>query len=152
MAMDLEEQYDNLYRYCYFKVHRRELAEDITQETMLRFLENRDSIGPGKDIAYLYTVARNLCVDAYRQRKEAPLDEEAADSQGEEAMLTRISVHMALAQLSATDRELLLLRYGNGVGVSDISRLYGISRFAVYRRLRQAQQQLKAALREEDVT
>lgn len=31
MSIDLEEQYDKLYRYFYFKVHQREIAEDITQ-------------------------------------------------------------------------------------------------------------------------
>ncbi len=39
--MDLEEQYDKIYRYCYFKVRRRETAEDITQETFLRFFESK---------------------------------------------------------------------------------------------------------------
>ena len=31
--MDLSEQYDKIYRYCYFKVHHCQTAEDITQET-----------------------------------------------------------------------------------------------------------------------
>lgn len=35
----IKEQYDKIYRYCYFKLHNRELAEDITQETFLRYLE-----------------------------------------------------------------------------------------------------------------
>jgi len=34
--MDLEEQYDKIYRYCYFKVRHCQTAEDITQETFLR--------------------------------------------------------------------------------------------------------------------
>lgn len=29
---DLEEQYDKIYRYCYFKLHDADLAEDIRQE------------------------------------------------------------------------------------------------------------------------
>lgn len=45
MSMDLEEQYDKIYRYCYFKVHQRETAEDITQETFLRFLDSSDDYG-----------------------------------------------------------------------------------------------------------
>ena len=36
--IDLEEQYDKIYRYCYYKLHHREKAEDITQEAFLRFL------------------------------------------------------------------------------------------------------------------
>ena len=38
--MDIEEQYDKIYRYCYFKLSNQQLAEDITQETFLRFLES----------------------------------------------------------------------------------------------------------------
>lgn len=35
--MDLEERYDKLYRYCYMKTRHPQAAEDITQETFLRF-------------------------------------------------------------------------------------------------------------------
>ena len=40
--MDLEERYDKLYRYCYMKTRHPQAAEDITQETFLRFLGTRD--------------------------------------------------------------------------------------------------------------
>ena len=36
--IDIEEQYDKIYRYCYFKLKNQHLSEDITQETFLRFL------------------------------------------------------------------------------------------------------------------
>ncbi len=71
--MDLEEQYDKLYRYCYSKVHQRELAEDITQEAFLRFLESRYYVNNGKSLQYLYTTARNLCIDEYRKKKAVPI-------------------------------------------------------------------------------
>lgn len=32
---NIEKQYDKIYRYCYFKLHNRHTAEDITQETFL---------------------------------------------------------------------------------------------------------------------
>ncbi len=35
--MDIEEQYDKIYRYCYFELYDKLLAQDITQETFLRF-------------------------------------------------------------------------------------------------------------------
>ena len=35
MALDIEEQYDKIYRYCYYRLRNREQAEDITQETSL---------------------------------------------------------------------------------------------------------------------
>ncbi len=152
MSMDLEEQYDKIYRYCYFKVHQREIAEDITQETFLRFLESRDYVNTGKAMQYLYTIARNLCVDEYRKQKTEVLDEEAVDSNAEDSMIARVSVRIALLELDKTDRELLLLRYVNEVPVSVICKLYGISRFAVYRRISQATKNLKGKLGKEDFT
>lgn len=37
MALDIEEQYEKIYRYCFYRLHSREQAEDITQETFLRW-------------------------------------------------------------------------------------------------------------------
>ena len=36
--MDYEVLYDKLYRYCFFKLHHQQDAEDITQEVLLRSL------------------------------------------------------------------------------------------------------------------
>ena len=148
--MDLEEQYMRIYRYCYFKVRQRELAEDLTQETFLRFLQSTHYVHTGKAMQYLYTIARNLCVDASRRPQMQTLDEEAADWEAEDTLLTRLSVKMALARLPEAERELLLLRYVNEVPVSVLGELYGISRFAVYRRCSQAAKHLKANLDKEE--
>lgn len=149
--MDLEEQYDKIYRYCYFKVRQRELAEDITQETFLRFLESSGYTDTGRSLHYLYTIARNLCIDAHRRRPAEALEEEPPGHDPEEDMVKQISIRLALSQLKDTDRELLLLRYANEVPVSVIGKLYGISRFAVYRKLLQASNNLKSNLEKEDI-
>ncbi len=73
MPVGLEDQYDKIYRYCYTRVHNRELAEDLTQETFLRFLENPQYNGSGKELQYLYTIAKNLCIDEYRKKKFEPI-------------------------------------------------------------------------------
>ena len=123
MSTDLEEQYDKIYRYCYFKVQSRETAEDITQETFLRFLENKTYKDTGKSLHYLYTIARNLCIDEYRRQKDEPLENEIPENNLEDHMLTKISLKTALSQLNEMDRELLLLRYVNEVPVSEISKI-----------------------------
>lgn len=150
---DLEEQYDKVYRYCYFKVRNRELAEDITQETFLRFLEKgihgRRYVNMGKSLQYLYTIARNLCIDEYRKKDTAALEEEVEDSYDEDAFVLRLSVKMALDRLDEADRELLLLRYVNEVSVSALGKFYGISRYALYRRLSGAVKRLKENLGKE---
>lgn len=39
--MDIEEQYNRIYRYCYMKTRDHHTSEDLTQETFLHFLENK---------------------------------------------------------------------------------------------------------------
>ena len=50
------------------------------------------------------------------------------------------------------DQELLLLRYANQVPLQALSRLTGLSRFAIYRRCGRLLTQLREALREEERT
>lgn len=150
MSIDLEEQYEKIYRYCYFKTHQREIAEDITQETFLRFLESKGYHDTGQSLHYLYTIAHNRCIDEYRKKRTEPLEEEAVDSYVENDIVERIHVRIALSKLDETDRELLLLRYVNEVPVSVIGKFFGISRFAAYRRILQAAKKLKALLEKED--
>lgn len=148
--MDLEEQYDKIYRYCYFKTHSRETAEDITQEAFLRFFESRSYTDRGSALQYLYTIARNLCTDEYRRAKPCLLDEESQGSYSDNEMLRRSYLRAALEKMDESDRELLLLRYVNEVPVNVIAGLYGISRFALHRRLSKAVKDLKDRLGEED--
>ena len=51
MRADMDEQYDKIYRYCYMKLKHRQVAEDVTQETFLRFLENNTYKDIGKEIS-----------------------------------------------------------------------------------------------------
>lgn len=159
-GMDLEEQYDRIYRYCYFKFHHREMAEDITQETFLRFFQRCPEVKKDEALRFLYTVARNLCVDEYRRKQPLFLEDEGGicnmeEERGPDGMegelLTNAAVRAALLKLEPSDRELLLLRYVNEVPVSVIGKLQGISRFSVRRRLMQAADRFKKYLGEEGV-
>lgn len=150
VSVNLEEQYEKIYRYCYFKVHRRELAEDITQETFLRFLESGSYLHRGKSLQYLYTIARNLCIDEWRRKPLEPLEEDMAfEADTEERLVLHLSVRAALARLCEEERELLLLRYVNETPVAVLCKLYGISRFALYRRLQQIKKRLREGLEKE---
>jgi RNA polymerase sigma-70 factor (ECF subfamily) len=80
--LSLQEQYDKVYKYCYFKVHNADLAEDLTQDAFLRFFNQNSYVDRGKPLAYLYTIAKNLCADAYRKAKEPPLTDDSAGVYG----------------------------------------------------------------------
>lgn len=148
--IDLEEQYDKIYRYCYFKLHRREIAEDITQETFLRFLENNSYRDTGQVLHYLYTIARNLCIDEYRKPQTEALPDEIEIVFPEDNLLTAISLKMALSELDNEEQELLLLRFANEIPVTVICKIFNMSRFAVYRKISKILQKLQKKLRKED--
>lgn len=57
MSADIEEQYDKIYRYCYFKTQNAALAEDLTQECFLKYISQNTYVERGKELAYLYTIA-----------------------------------------------------------------------------------------------
>ena len=148
MSVDIEEQYDKIYRYCYFRLKHRQQAEDITQETFLRFFESsyRDA---GRPLAYLYTIARNLCIDEFRRGYPEELNEEIPQEGFEDALVQNLSLHRAIEELSKEEQELLLLRFVNDVSFGDLSRLYGRSRFALRRELMKITDKLERRLSDE---
>ena len=147
--MDFEEQYDKIYRYACYKMKQAEIAEDITQETFLRFLESDTYRNTGQALQYLYTIARNLCMDEFRKKQCLPLTEEYPEEEREDKLLDSIALRSALDRLQEEDRELILLRYVNEVPMAVIGRIMNLSRFAAYRRVQNALKQLKMLLGKE---
>lgn len=151
--MNLEEQYDRVFRYLYYRLHDRHIAEDLTQETFLRFLRSRTYEDENRQLQYLYTIARNLCSQHYRDRTMVyNLDEASENPLPEDfecSIVEHISLIEALQKLSREEREMLFLRHVNDVPVSVISRLYHVSRFAVYRRLKKILKKVKDEIEKE---
>ncbi|MBQ9031121.1 MAG: sigma-70 family RNA polymerase sigma factor [Parasporobacterium sp.] len=148
--MNLEDQYDRIFKYLFFHLHDKHAAEDLTQEAFLRFLGSRTYQDENRQLQYLYTIARNLCHQYYRDRTityslDKETDPPIIDS-FEQLLLDQIVLRDALQKLSPEERELLFLRYVNGVPVPVISGLYRISRFAVYRRLRNILQKVRVEM------
>ena len=148
--MDIEQQYDKLLRYCYMKLRDRALAEDLTQETFIKFFESKDYHSIGKEMAYLYTIARNLCIDYFRKQKEeliedlpAKIQEMPDSSDKVESIVDQLSIEQALDSLTADEREAVVLRFSGELSVEDIAKTMGISRFAVRRRISSALEKLR---------
>lgn len=145
VEMNIEENYDKIFRYCYYRIRDKQVAEDITQETFLRFLKS-DYVNQQKEIRYLYVIARNLCIDESRKRKmyELPPDYEVSD-EGEcsEEMVGKMYMDSILAELTDEERDLLVLRYVNEESVGVICEELQISRFSLYRKLKSVTGKLK---------
>ncbi len=143
MSVDMQEQYDKIYRYCYYKVKNSVLAEDLTQETFLKYFAQNAYFERGKMLAYLYTIARNLCIDVFRKIQPEILTEDIPGTDCFDQIEINLTLRQALKTLPEQERELLLLRYVNHLSVGEISSILKISRFAVYRRTSSAIAALK---------
>ena len=149
--MDIEEQYDKIYRYCYFKMYDDQIAQDITQETFLRFCKQGLNLGSDKELPYLYTIAKNLCIDHFRKRTVESLEEiteEVIDDPTED-LISNLTLRMTISKLPEDEQELIFLRYVNEVSITTICKITGLSRFAVYRKLSKTLKWLKEELLKE---
>lgn len=59
------------------KVKNPELAQDIVQDTFLKFWDNRNALNPEANLqAYLFTIAHHLIIDMFRKEvKEITIDQ-----------------------------------------------------------------------------
>ena len=144
---ELTKTYDKIYRYCFYKVRNSSAAEDITQEAFLRYFAQNSKIKRGEDMAYLYTIAKNLCIDFFRKRQAEELQEDYPAEEFSETSDTKIAVRTALEKLDERHREIILLRYLSGLSVNETAETMGISRFAAYRLERAALSEMKKYLK-----
>lgn len=137
--MNIEKQYEKIFKYCYMKLRNKEIAEDITQDTFLRFLSSKSYKEMGKSTAYLYAIARNLCNDYFKEIKTVELDPNIAG----QPYVSDNSLEKALDNLNLDEKELLFLRYTNDMGINDLAKYYGVSRFVISRKIKKALKNLK---------
>ena len=143
---DLSEIYDKIYRYCFYKLRNSVDAEDITQETFLKFFGQQSRIKRGEDMAYLYAIAKNLCIDHFRRKQTFELTEDYPVDDLTEQSDIKIAVRDALEKLNERQREIIVLRYIGELSVNEAAAAMGISRFAAYRLEQAALKELKKIL------
>lgn len=134
---------DMVYRYVWFRVGDRALAEDLTSETFLRALRRITSVDyQGRDLgAWFMTIARNLVLDnakSGRARLEissADAGSDAVSHEGpEQAVLTRERSTVLLdcvRQLKHEQRECIVLRFLHGLSISETALRLGSTEGAV---------------------
>ncbi|MBO7675395.1 MAG: sigma-70 family RNA polymerase sigma factor [Atopobiaceae bacterium] len=145
-----EECYGEVLAYCRRHAPAGHDPADLAQETFLRFVRAQGYAERGRPIAYLMRVARSVCVDAGRKRSlnTVSLDFEVA---ADERDNREIELDAALARLPDDLREAVELRYGSGLGVGEVARVLGISRFSARRRINAALKALESLLEEGDL-
>lgn len=134
------KHYADVLAYCRRHTVSPEEAADACQETFLRFVRRASAYRErGKPLAYLITIARTHARDA----DELP-DGLPADAPGPDA--ADLDLALALERLTPADREVLELRFGQGLRVGEVARVLGVSRFSAGRKVRSALDALRAEL------
>ncbi|HET7500191.1 MAG TPA: sigma-70 family RNA polymerase sigma factor [Kofleriaceae bacterium] len=136
---------------------RRDLVEDLAQETFLRAfraLPGFDRGAPGRLSSWILTIATRLALDELRQRRPAldavhAIDVQAAAAMRPDRRLLAEAVARAVAQLSADHRAVILLREVHGLSYDEIAAALEISPGTVRSRLSRARDELRAQLAED---
>jgi len=141
----------------------RERAEDFFQETWIRVLERGHQYdGRHKFEAWLFTIARNLVIDWQRSKKMQSLDALLDPEEGTpkefpamnepsplQSVLTQEEnrgVHASLARVPAIYREVLLLRFQEGLQLEEIAGVLAAPISTVKSRLYRGLEALKGAM------
>ena len=144
-------EYDGIYRFSYRMLGAREAAQDVTQEAFLRLAGGALADGGTPARRWLYTVARNLCIDELRRRTRM------ASAEGNSALTTATrpdqnetaaAVAAAVASLEAEHREVIVLREYEGLSYADIALVIGCPEGTVKSRIARGRERLRELLKD----
>ena len=132
-------------------------AEDIAQETFIRFWVSRDRFDPDrvKLTTWLHRIAHNLCIDHFRRRelqeRQVPVQSDSQDSPDTdyELGIRAAVVNKALMTLSERQRSAIVLCHYQNFSQHDAAHILGLSVDALESLLRRGRSKLKQILAEE---
>lgn len=133
-----EHFYPKVYRFMLNRVRRTEDAEDLASEVCVRVVESLEKQN-GSFPAWVFRIARNLVTDTYRRaavRKEVAMSDELIETRAESANPSGLPVlphqlDRALEGLTPDQREVVQLRFVEGLSAAEVGEIQGRSAGAV---------------------
>lgn len=139
-----------IYAYCLKVTGSADDARDIFQETFARFFKGAAGEDSIQNLGgYIMRIARNLCLNYNRDKKETVSFEEfhgivEAKSYEQEELLRLIRI--ALEYLDDADREVFVLRMYHDMDYEEMSDLTGDTVSALKNRVWRAKEKVKKVL------
>jgi len=133
-------------------------AEEVMQETYLKVWTSAASYqSQGKPLAWMFTIARNLCYMKFREQKrmaDVGLDDLNGEETGElciplENMTDAMVLRAALEILKEDERQIVLLHASAGLKHREIAEGLNLPLATVLSKYNRAMKKLKQYLREE---
>jgi RNA polymerase sigma-70 factor, ECF subfamily len=154
------ELYDHhhpaIFRYLFYRTGDRQIAEDLTGEVFLKMVQALPGFNGGITAfrAWLFQIARNLSIDHLRRSQAHPnqslgedLHAPGLDPEGAtEGKLNDAALQAALRRLSNDQKDVILLRFIEGMPLAETARTLHKSEDAVKGLQRRALATLREAL------
>ncbi|MCX7852385.1 MAG: sigma-70 family RNA polymerase sigma factor [Caldilineales bacterium] len=142
LAAIYETYAPKIYAYIYRHVGDPYLAEDLTSGVFLKMLEalERERFAQDALQAWLYRIAHNIIIDDARQQQRRPTGElhdglslppEADPDYLVGRKLENEHIRRALDQLTPEQKEVIILRFGEGMTAPQVAHILGKSEEAV---------------------
>ena len=126
---------------------RRDVADDLLQETYCRFLVRQPTIrGEDETRKYLFRIATNLLRDRWRRGEDKQWTESPEEGFAPNVD-KQIDVRSAMRVLKPRERELLWLAYVEGMNHAEIAEAMGLSAISIRLLLFRARRRAAALLR-----
>ena len=121
-----------LWAYLLRVSGRRDVADDLLQESYCRFLARKPrGLDEEQTRRYLFRIVTNLLRDRWRRRDETEgeQDSETPGTERDEAM--QMDVHRVMRKLKPRERQLLWLAYVEGMSHAEIASVTGLNALSV---------------------
>lgn len=129
--------FPRVYNYALVQLRNTHAAEDLASDVMVKVLESigKYTFKGAPFSAWVFRIARNALIDLHRRQKrrvEVALNEslpsgEAGPYALAEQTLQREEIHRALQRLPESQREVIVLRFIEGLSTASVSRVTGRS-------------------------
>lgn len=161
-----------LYNFILRSVRRRDRTDELLQDVFLKVVQRSgDFKGNSKFSTWLYTIARNLCIDhsrkmVFRRHKSLDAPGRSGDSEEGPTLLDRTAsdgptadraaiaqdlqrrIADAVEELPEEQKEVFLMRQVQGLAFKEIAEVVGVPENTIKSRMRYALERLQRALSE----
>lgn len=143
-----------IFRFCLRMTQNEQDARDATQDTFFKVLRKLDRYDDSYRFqTWLFSIARNTCIDVHRRRKRRPESQERDVAHHGPSPLDEAAkrhdadrVHRALANIPEIYREIITLYHLEGMLYREIAEITGLPMGTVMNRLFRARRKLREAL------
>ncbi len=143
----------SIHRFCFNYIKNDNDAEELTQNIFIKVFHNiKNFKGESKFKTWLYRIAINQCADLYnKKKKQAKIKQDMFAQRGEigikdnheNSLALTDNIDKCLNQMPQDQKEILILRFFEGLKVKEISETLDISLSAAKMRLSRAVEHFK---------